>query len=636
MSKEENQKIIKKLEREILKHKELYYKGKAEISDFSYDELEEKLRSLDPKNKTLELVGSKVKSKKKIAHTTKMLSLDKCYEVEDLIKWKKDHEIIGMYKIDGSSCSLVYNLGKLEIAKTRGDGVFGEDITGKAIYIDSIPKTIKGLGTIEIRGEIYCTEKNFKKLSEQMSLEGLEKPQSMRNIVAGLLGRKERVYLSKYLNFFAFEAIGNELHQTEVEKNKFIKKLGFKTPDIFKIKTKEDVLKKISEYEKFTLSGDYLVDGLVFTFNEISIHKKIGSTAHHPKYKMAFKLRGDTAKVLINDITWQVSRNGILTPVAEIIPVELSGAKISRVTLHNFGMVQENFIKQGDEIEIIRSGEVIPKYLKTIKESKFKFSYPKKCPSCNEKVEIVDIRLLCSNEDCFSKRLESILHFVKVMNIEDLSIKRLEEMLKKKVIKEVSDLYSLTKEHLLSLDKTKETLANKLLGNIKNSLNTNVVKFITAIGLSGGGENKCQKVFDAGYTSVQDFLNLDEDKLIEVEGFAKKSATSFLESLKKKEKLIENLLKKGFRFEKIKPKGDALYNKTFCITGTLSKSRSVIEKNLKNNGAKIQKSVSIKTDFLVCNEESSSSSKFKKAYELGIKIISEKELEELILGENKV
>ncbi len=629
-------KKILKLEREILKNKELYYKGKAELSDIEYDKLEESLRKLDPKNKVLEIIGSEVKSKNKVAHDTKMLSLDKCYDLDDLLKWKKDYEIVGMYKIDGSSCSLVYKDGKLEVAKTRGDGFYGEDISNKAIYINSIPKSINNNEDIEVRGEIYCTEQDFLALSDEMKILGMDRPQSMRNIVAGLLGRKEKIYLSKYLSFFAFEVIQDEKIETEIKKNKFLEQLGFKTPKLFNVKTEKEIQEKISEYEKFNKEGDYLVDGLVFTINKTSVHEELGATSHHPRYKMAFKLRGETASSLIQEITWQVSRNGILTPVAEIEPVELSGAKISRVTLHNFGIVFENLIKQGDEIEIIRSGEVIPKYLRTVKESKFKFSYPKKCPSCKELVKRLEIRLVCQNRNCFARQRESILHFIKVMNIEDLSVKRLEEMLNKKVIKIIPDLYALTKEDLLSLDKTKETLAVKLLRNIENSLNTSVVKFITALGLSGGGENKCQKIYDAGYKNVEDFLKLEKKDLIEIDGFAEKSAESFIDSIKDNTKLVDELLKLGFKFKKDVKIGTALKDKVFCITGKLSRSRSDIEKDIKNNGGKSSSSISNKTNYLICNDENSNSSKFKKAKELNIEIISELDLKELIFGEKKL
>jgi len=629
-------KKIQKLEAEILRHKELYYKGQPEISDLAYDELEESLRQLDPENKTLQLIGTTIKSKNKIAHDSKMLSLDKCYEIDDLLKWKKEFEIVGMYKIDGSSCSLIYKSGRLEIAKTRGDGVYGEDITGKAIYISSIPNIISANENLEIRGEIYCKEENFKKLSDEMHEQGMDRPQSMRNIVAGLLGRKENVYLAKYLDFFAFDVIRDKNFETEIEKHKYILENGFEAPEIFRVKSKEAIQKKIQEYAEFNKNGNFLVDGLVFTINDISTHNELGSTGHHPKYKMAFKLRGETARAIIHDITWQVSRNGILTPVAEIVPVELSGAMISRVTLHNFGIVFENCIKQGDEIEIIRSGEVIPKYLKTINESKFKFTYPKKCPSCEQKVERVDIRLICTNKNCFSRKLESILHFVKVMSIDDLSVKRLEEMLNKKIVKDIPDLYKLKIEDLLSLDKTKETLANKLLKNIKGSLNTSLVKFITALGLSGGGENKCQKIVDAGFRDIDSFINIKKEELVEIEGFAQKSATNLLISLNENKDLIKEIRKVGFKFKKEEKRGDVLQERSFCITGKLTRPRSEIEKDIKNNGGKSVSSVSKNTDFLICNEKESSSSKFKKAQSLDVKIISELEFEEIILGKGKI
>ncbi len=625
---------IKNLEKEILKHKELYYKGFPEISDQEYDELENDLRLLDPSNRVLQIVGVKVISNKKIKHDSPMLSLDKCYEIKDLLKWKKEFDLISTLKIDGSSCSLLYKDGKFELAKTRGDGSFGEDISNKTIYINNIPRNINEKSKIEIRGEIYCTEDNFIKLKKEMKEVGLPEPSSKRNIVAGILGRKEYIYLAKYLSFCAFELVSTLDMNLEEEKLYFLKKEKFDIPDYFKIKSHQEVEQEIKRLEDFLENGDYLVDGLVFTINNLDVHEELGSTNHHPKYKMAFKLAGEKKQSVIKSIEWNVSRNGVLTPVANIEPVDLSGAMISNVTLHNLGIVQKNNLKEGDQIEIIRSGEVIPKYLKTIKESKKRFSIPKKCPSCDEKVNIDDIRLKCINEKCPDKVVEEINHYIKICNIEDLSDKRIREMISKKIVSSIPDLYDLNIEKLLTLDKTKEKLANKLFNNIQEAKKIKLSKFLSAVGIDGVAENSAQKIIDSGFNTIDKFRKLKIDDIIEIDGFAEKSAEKIVESLRIKSEVIDQILNKGISFTRGEEIVDNLNGKSFCITGKLSRGRSEIEKDIKKNGGKVTSSVSKNLNYLICNEESSNSSKYVKAEKLNISIITELELMELINGEN--
>jgi DNA ligase (NAD+) len=220
---------IQELEKLILHHKELYYRGQAEISDESYDLLEEELKALDPENPVLEIVGHLlVEDREKVPHTKKMLSLEKTYSEDELLKWTGERDVVSVLKIDGSSCSLIYRNGHLQLAKTRGDGSFGENITKKVIFIPSIPKTILETDEIEIRGEIFCTEQGFIKLSHQMEKLGLEKPSSQRNIVAGILGRKENIQLASYLSFKAFDLISSKKYSKEHEKLQDLERLGFK------------------------------------------------------------------------------------------------------------------------------------------------------------------------------------------------------------------------------------------------------------------------------------------------------------------------------------------------------------------------------------------------------------------------
>ena len=624
---------IQELEKLILHHKELYYRGKAEISDEAYDKLEEELKKTDPENPILKLIGHlEIDSNIKVAHQKKMLSLEKTYDSDELIKWVGKEEVLSVFKIDGSSCSLIYKDGHLQMAKTRGDGQFGENITKKAMYISDIPKAIPSKDELEVRGEIYCIEENFFHLSTEMESLGLEKPASQRNIVAGLLGRKENIHLSSYLSFKAFDLISPLRFKKEKEKLNELEKQGFKTPEVEIHSTQKDIEKRIQEAKDFMVKGDYLIDGLVFVYNSLGLHEELGETSHHPRYKLAFKFSGDTKVTEIERIEWGVSRNGILTPVALVKPVDLSGAMISRVTLHNFGLVKNFELKSGDKIEIIRSGEVIPKFLGIVEKSEKKFSYPTECPSCQQGLKIQDIWLYCENEMCPAKIKEEILNYIHKAGIEDLSDKRLDEMIDKGLVKKISDLYKISIENLLTLEKVKEKLATKIFENIQKTKEQNLSQFISSIGIEGVSGAKSEKIISQGFNTIEKIMDLKKEQLEAIEGFAEKSAQSIIDSLKKKRSLINELINLGLKLKSdtLNLGEGPLQGMKFCITGELSQPRSEIEKKIKLSGGLLVNSVSKNTNYLVTNEKESSSSKFIKAKELGIKIISEEELLALI------
>lgn len=624
---------IQELEKQILHHKELYYRGKAEISDEAYDKLEIELKKLDSKSPILKLVGHmQVDNNLKVAHQTKMLSLDKTYDEADLTKWIGKEDVISVLKIDGSSCSLIYKDGHLAMAKTRGDGQHGENITKKAMFIGDIPKGIPYEGELEVRGEIFCIEKNFFQLSKEMEELGLEKPTSQRNIVAGLLGRKENIGLSSYLSFKAFDLISDDKYAKEQDKLKELKRLGFDLPDLEIHQNKKDVEKRLAEAKEFMVKGEYLIDGLVFVYDDLKLHKELGETSHHPRYKIAFKFAGDTKTTQIKEIEWGVSRNGTLTPVALVEPVELSGAMIGRVTLHNFGLVQNYELKTGDTIEIIRSGEVIPKFLQVVEKSEGKFSYPHNCPSCHSKLVIQDIWLFCENEKCPAKVKEEILNYIHKSNMDDLSDKRLDEMMSKGIVEQIPDLYKLTVDHLMMLDKVKDKLANKMFENIQKSKNQNLAQFISAIGVEGVSTAKSERIINQGYNTLEKILDLTMDKMKNIEGFAEKSSEAFLNSIRKKEPLIQELLKVGVKVkaDEVASGEGPLKGFKFCITGELSMNRTEFEKLIKNNGGVMVSSVSKNTSYLITNETESSSSKFVKAKDLSIPIINEDQLLKMI------
>ena len=622
---------IRALEAEISRHKALYYQGTPEISDETYDKIEAKLKKLDPENPILKMVGSPIDdSVIKVSHQKKMLSLDKTYELKALAKFLEQGPLVSIFKIDGSSCSLLYDRGHLVMAKTRGDGSQGENITKKAAYINDIPKTLSRPLSLEVRGEIFCKSSGFHAIVQEMQAMELEKPTSQRNIVAGLLGRKEHITFSRHLSFQAFDAIGVEA-KTEEQKLKQLQELGFTVPEWELHTSGKSLEKRVDEAKAFMAEGDYLIDGLVFVIDNLQLHEELGETSHHPRYKLAFKFQGATRVARINEITWQVSRNGVLTPVAEIEPTELSGAAINRVTLHNMGGVKDFSLKPGDEIQIVRSGEVIPKFLSVVKSELGKPSLPKVCPSCGTPVQEEDIWLLCPNDLCPAKQLEVILHWVRQASVDDLSEKRLQEMIDKGLLSTIPDLYKLQLDDLMTLDKVKDKLAGKLFENIQKTKTLDRAVFLSAIGVEGVSTTKAEKIVANGHNTLEKILNLDAETLIAAEGFAEKSAHDIVKSIQSKKELIKELEKLGITTTAPRViTGGVLEGKKVCITGALSAPRAEIEKLIKLNGRIVVGSVSKNTDFLLTNDTDPASAKYKKALEVGTTVIKEEAFLQLV------
>lgn len=626
---------IKLLESEVLKHKRLYYQGQKEIEDEEYDLLENELKKLDPKNPLLSMVGSDFFSGEKIKHNKKMLSLDKKYEFSELVSWRDDQELIAMFKVDGSSCSLIFQEGEFKLAKTRGDGEFGENITPACMYIPSIKKAVDDKEEVEIRGEVYCKKSRFIELCEEMQRRNLPIPKSPRNVVAGILGRKDHIDLAQYLDFLAFDYIIEKDFKYELEKIELLKKNGFELPSVEVINNEEELRAFLNETVIFMNNGNFLIDGAVFVINNVEKQLDLGYTGHHPKYKMAFKFQSEGTNTILNNIEWQISRFGVYTPVGIVEPVCLDGATINKVTLHNLKTVKLFNLKKGDEIKIVRSGEVIPKFLEVIKPSNNELEIPKKCYFCENKLIEEEVRLICDNKDCTGRHGGYILNFIKKIGIEDLSEKRLEPMMELGMITCIPDIYRLTKEQLLTLPQTKEKLASKILENIEKSKKVNIIKFLSSLNFVGGAKKNTELLLEEGFDSFDKIFELKEEDLLSIKGFAKKKASDFLNSLHENKDLIMELLELGFQVEFPKKEGNSLSGLMFCITGDvhIASNRKTLETLIKNNGGKTSSSVSSKTNYLICNQKSSSS-KYKKAEELGIQILTEEDFEEMFIKIN--
>jgi DNA ligase (NAD+) len=620
------------LAEDVLKHKRLYYAGKPVISDAAYDKIEDELRRLAPQHPALSVIGSDVSAAAgaKVRHDSPMLSLDKTYDEARLVEWLGDETAVGTYKVDGVSLSLIYEEGALTLAKTRGNGQVGEDVTAKVAWVTDVIPRLKTSGRVEVRGELFCTDDSFVRLSDEFHALGFDRPTSPRNIVAGLLGRKVHVDLARYFNFFAFSVTdyaGNLRFKTEMQRFEWLAAAGFRLPEPALVKSAKELGKYLEHVKEVMERGEIGLDGAVFSYDRLALHDELGNTSHHPRYKMSFKWQGQTAETTIVQVAWATSRLGIVTPVAVIEPVMLSGAQITNVTLHNAAHVKAYNLKPGDRIEIVRSGEVIPKFLQVITAAKGDYQWPQTCPSCGAPLVSDDVRLKCPNVDaCPAQQLGAIINWIRCVEIEDLSDKRLQPLMDAGLVAGMADLYKLKQADLLVIPQTKEKMAQKLFDNIQKSRKTPLSNFLNGLGIEGAGQTTWEKLL-AVFPDLDALLAATPEAIEAVDGFAAKSAEQIVTGLKQRRATISALLKAGVTPVAERPvSGGPLSGKVVVITGALSQPRAEVEKAIKAAGGRMGSSVSKETHAVVTDDPTSASSKMKKARELGVNVWSEADL----------
>lgn len=646
----DNHSQIEKLVELILLHRNKYYAGSPLISDFEYDALEDQLKTLAPNHPVLNAVGSNVfGDNAKVAHNPPMLSLAKTYSFDEMQSWAKDRELVGTMKIDGVALSLVYENNRLVLAKTRGNGLIGEDVTAKVAWVKNCPHHLRKNSSphVEIRGELFCSDSQFALLFEEMQKLGLETPSTPRNIVAGVLGRKQYFELARFFQFTPFDVIlaahtevakNNQAHsiQTELDKFTWLESQAFICPQVKLIKTHEETISYIESIKSSLDELDVNIDGIVFTYNDLSLHS-LGSTAHHPRYKMSFKWQGQTAEAKIHTFKWMTSRLGIVTPVAVIDPIYLSGAQITNVTLHNASFVKLFNLKHGDTIKIIRSGEVIPKFLEVIKEAEGHYKFPTHCPSCQAQLIYDNVRLLCPNSnECPAQQLGNVLNWIAAAGIDDLSFKRLQAMFELGLVKHMSDLYKLTVEDLVKLPLTKEKMAKKLFENIQKSKTLSLANFLCGLGINGMGKTSWNEILEV-FPSLEKVQAATSEEIMQIHGFAEKTAIQIVKGLQEKKHDITKLLKVGVEIQehqKKKSDGGALKDKIFVITGSLSRPRELLQKDIEDAGAKVTSAVSSKVTAVITDDPNSSSSKAKKARDLKIPFWTEEQVMAAIFNKN--
>lgn len=631
------EKIQEKIDLEfaVLKHKQLYYSGKAEISDSEFDALEDNLRSLYPNSAVLDIVGfdsSGDSIKNKIAHKHPMKSLSKFTDKEKLLNWMDAKQVIFTDKVDGMACEIKYYDGEFVSASTRGNGLIGEDITKYFEYIP-VPSIIDCHlpGESFIRGELCCRKDRFDKLVLEMETRKLDTPKSCRNIAAGLVHRKDNIDLCESLSFYAYDFMINQQNgpETEIDKLSWLASIGFNVVRHKLIPNNGDFVEKhLDRMILFQNSAvPYPTDGFVFAYNSVHDQADAGETDHHPKGKVAYKWQTETAVTRVQNIDISVGYTGKLTFVANVTPVDVSDALISRVTLHNYKYIKDHEITEGSLIEITRSGEVIPKHIRTV-SGQGTFDFPELCPFCDSKLVLsqTNVDLICPDYYCKKRSFERLSNWINTLGIKELGEATAKLLFSVCDVKEIHDLYdeSLIKK-ILNQPGYGEKSVQKIQESINKSKKIPLHLFLSAVGIEGIGKVAAKNI-EAICGSVRDFFDLTKIQLEDINGIGNTLAENIINSMDTVIYIYKRLRSNGVEiFVTSKNKSGKLSGEVFCVTGKLTKPRKSIVELIESNGGTVKASVSKDVTILICDSESTST-KYKKAIALGTTIITEEDL----------
>jgi DNA ligase (NAD+) len=660
-------KDIEHLRQVIRYHDWRYYVlNEPEISDKEYDDLLKKLKELEqrypqfitPDSPTQRVSGGLLEGFPTLKHKVKMLSLDNTYSIEELKSWEdkikrmlkiaETIDYIVELKIDGVSCSLTYDRGILTLGTTRGDGEVGEDITSNIKTIKSIPLKLRGDDfpeSVEVRGEVYIEKKDFEKINKERMREGEPPFANPRNAASGSLKLLDPSLVAKrnlkcFIHSFGW-AKGWEFktHKEFLEK---IRYLGLRVNPINKwCRNLKEVINYCLLWQDKRDSLEYEVDGMVIKVNSYSLQKKLGATLKSPRWAVAYKFPAHQATTKVEEITVQVGRTGILTPVALLKPVECGGVTISRATLHNFDEVRRLDVRVGDTVLVERAGEVIPKIVKVITSKRTgkerRIVPPGKCPVCKGEVakeKEEEVYWYCINPNCAAQLKRSLLHFVSrgAMDIEGMGESVIEELVEKGVVRSIVDIYKLKKEDFLKLPLFKEKKANNLIAAIEESRGRPLSRLLYGLGIRHVGE-KAALVLAERFKDISPFLELKESDLQKIPEIGPIMASSIVKffSSPKIRKMIEEFKKIGLNLiqRERTVTGSRIVGKVFMFTGELAGySRRQAQKLVEERGGKWVSSVSKNIDFVVVGKNPGS--KYDKAKRMELRIINEEEFNEII------
>lgn len=579
----------------------------------------------------------------KAQHIRRMWSMEDVFNTIEVQEWldrvKKNVGSVDYFcepKFDGASMNLLYEGGKLVRAITRGDGVIGEEVTDNVRTIRSVPLSIDYQGLIEIRGEVVIRKDDFEAINRER-LQNDEPPfANPRNAAAGSLRQLDSSITAKRrLVFYPWGLGENSLSQTKLsEKMEFIYSLGFLEPPYSQ---ECQTIEEIEQFYQFIISKrdeiPMMMDGLVIKVDEVGKQEKLGYTVKVPKWMCAYKFPAVEKVTKVHAITLQVGRTGVITPVAEVEPVDVEGAVITRATLHNFDEIERKGLKIGDSVILIRSGDVIPKITKVLSDRRtgeeIAIVRPISCPTCGSELLDEGTLIKCQNLDCPDRVVNSIIHFAKkgCMNIDGLGSKIVELLVKEEKIHDILGLYHLKAEDLEGLEGFKEKRIQKLLGAIADTKGVPLAKLINAMGIEHIGEVASKQI---ALAFGLDLIDATGEQLIEIDGIGEEMANSFLEFMRVNREFVLKLFKviEPTVEQKAVVSDNPFKNKTVVLTGTMSVSRGEIKEMLENLGAKVSGSVSKKTDFVVYGEDAGS--KYEKAVQLGVTTLTENEMRDML------
>ncbi|HXZ32231.1 MAG TPA: NAD-dependent DNA ligase LigA [Terriglobales bacterium] len=664
------EKKIEALREKIRRHEYLYYVVDApEISDAEFDRLMSDLKKLEAVHPELitsdsptQRVGGKPREGfVKVPHSSPMLSLDNTYNVEDLRNWerrvhelsgRKDIEYVCELKVDGMSLALRYEDGKLVRGITRGDGSVGEDVTANVRTVRSIPLSIakeklKAAGMprdFEVRGEMLMPISSFKKMNEERERQGLSLFANPRNATAGTVRQLEpSITAQRRLDYFAYALLedGRTYFDRHWETLNALQAVGFKVNSTRKLATNfEEVWKFIEKEEVKRENLPYEIDGIVVKVDRTPWQEELGYTGKAPRWAIAYKYAARGGITQIEDIVPQVGRTGKLTPVAWLKPVPIGGTTVSRATLHNMDEIERLGVKIGDWVEVERGGDVIPKVTRVVVDKDHPrghrlFHMPEKCPVCGGKVVRVEGEAdhRCVNANCPAKLRETILHFASrgVMNIDGMGEALVNQLTDRGLVKNVADIYKITKDDLLSLERMGDKSAQNVLDEIEASKKLPLERVIYGLGIRFVGERTAQFLAEH-FGSMDGLMKASAEELREVNEVGPRIAESIAEFFQepKNRELVKRLGEAGLTFTgKKKERGTKLAGKTFVLTGTLARyTRDEAKKMIEDAGGRVSGSVSKKTDYVIAGSDAGS--KLDNAKELGVRVIDEGEMKELL------
>ena len=651
--------------------REYYVLDQPTVEDYIYDKtyaelvaIEEQYPDLITADSPTQRVGGKILSAfEKVTHDIPLYSLNDVFNKEELLAFdQRVQKAIGHpvdycceLKIDGLSVSLRYENGEFVRGATRGDGSVGENITENLKTVRSVPIKLKEPMSIEVRGECFMPKRSFVKLNQKNEEEGKAVFANPRNAAAGSLRQLDsKITAKRNLDTFLYTVadFGPMQATTQYEALEELDKIGFHTNHEKRLcHSIEEVWAFIEEYHEKRKALPYEIDGIVIKVNDFSIQDQLGFTVKAPRWATAYKFPPEEVETVIEEIEWTVGRTGVVTPTAIMTPVRVAGTTVSRASLHNGDYIQMKDIRLNDTVQIYKAGDIIPEVAQVILDKRPKdsepYKMPEQCPVCHSELVHLDeeVALRCINPKCPAQMKEGLNHFVSrnAMNIDGLGPRVLEQMYDKKLVADVADLYKLTEEELLTLDKIKEKSANNILTAIDNSKDNSVERLIFGLGIRHVGA-KAAKILAEHFGDLETLSRSDFESIIQLDTIGDIIADSVVTYFDNEEvhELMEelkqagvNLEYKGIRSTQLKEVESPFKNKTIVLTGKLTRfTREEAKETIENLGGKVTGSVSKKTDIVVAGEDAGS--KLTKAQELGVEVWTEDQMADALAESHPV